>query len=108
MPASATRRAARTLYLTEKRSILIYWPEAVDERLNALHQLSAATGGQASRAHILAALVMAAVQDGDQLANLVRWYRRMDAAQPDESRPTDATVRRPGPRRPTGGSTRRA
>jgi hypothetical protein len=103
MTTSDTRGATRQLYLTEKRSTLIYWPEDVDERLNALHQLIASTGEQASRAHILAALVMAAPQDGDQLADLVEWYRRLEAPQPDSVHPTDAPRRRPGHRRPTGG-----
>jgi hypothetical protein len=87
--------------MTGKRSTLLYWPEAVDERLNTLHQLVAAAGGQASRAQILAALVMAAVRDGDQLDNLVRWYRRLDEAQTDLFPPVRITVRRPGHRRPS-------
>lgn len=103
MTSSGTRRAAtRPLYMTEKRSTLLYWPEAVDERLNALHQLIAAAGGQASRAQILAALVMAAARDGDQLDTLVRWYRRLDEAQTDVFLPAKVRARRPGHRRPNG------
>jgi hypothetical protein len=86
--------------MTEKRSTLLYWPEAVDERLNTLHQLIAGAGGQASRAQILAALVMGATRDGDQLDNLVRWYRRLDEAQTDMSLPARVTARRPGHRPP--------
>jgi hypothetical protein len=107
MVSSGTPRATRPLYLTGKRSTLLYWPEAVDERLNTLHQLIAAAGGQASRAQILAALVMAAARDGDQLDKLVRWYRRLDEAQTDLFPPAGMTVRRSGHRRPSERSTGR-
>ena len=100
MASSSAPQATRPLYMTQKRSTLLYWPEAVDERLNVLHQLIAAAGGQASRAQILAALVMAAARDGDQLDNLVRWYRRLDEEQGDLIPPARMNVRRPGYRRP--------
>lgn len=66
------------LHNGDRRNTLVYWPAHVDERLDLLLSLVAATGEHASRAQILAALVAAAPLDGAKLARQVRAYRRQD------------------------------
>ncbi len=100
MAADGSRGATRLLHTAEKRSTLVYWPEAVDERLDQLQQLIMTTGEHASRAQILASLVMAAAQDGEKLARLVRTYRRRTVEEGGAALPPKAAPRRPGPRRP--------
>ena len=87
----------RLLYAEQKRSTLIYWPESVDQRLDELLQLVLMTGAHASRAQLLAALVVAAERDGEKLAEAVRAYRRMTVtAVPSATKKRG----RPGPQRP--------
>jgi hypothetical protein len=102
--AGSQDAAPRLLHAAEKRSTLIYWPESVDEHLNELQQLIMATGAHASRAQILAALVMAAPQDGEHLAGLVHSYRRLGTTGLTTPRPPKAAPRRPGPRQAVGRS----
>lgn len=86
------------LWRSGKRTTLLYWPAAVDDRLDALHQLTA--GENASRAQILATLVCAVSLDGEPLGESIRAYRRLTLAdfRVDQPAPTRVT-RRPGPRR---------
>jgi hypothetical protein len=83
-----------------KKQTAIYWPELVDQRLDALNQLAERAGEQTSRAQTLAALVCAAPADGEGLGVMIRNYRRLTVRQL-QAEPTEPTgsARRPGPRR---------
>jgi hypothetical protein len=89
----------RLLYAEQKRSTLIYWPESVDQRLDELLELVRMTGTHASRAQLLAALVVSAERDGGKLAETVQAYRRMTVTAVPSA--TKERRRRPGPQRPT-------
>jgi hypothetical protein len=67
-----------SLYNAERRSTLVYWPTAVDERLDLLHHLLSREGYQTSRAQILAALVAATPLNGEQLVQKLTSYRRTE------------------------------
>jgi hypothetical protein len=86
------------LWRSGKRTTLLYWPAAVDDRLDVLHQLTA--GENASRAQILATLVCAVPLDAESLGESIRAYRQLTLAdfRADHPAPT-RTARRPGPRR---------
>src|SRR5689334_3696749 len=87
-PPSANR--TYPLWATEKRSTLVYWPVEVDAALARLQELAAQAGEPCSRAQLLAALVMATSQDGDELVRLLHRYRELrsntDGAQPAPKR----------------------
>jgi hypothetical protein len=86
----------------ERRNTLVHWPASVDKRLDVLLDLMAASGGRASRAQLLAALVATAPLDGPRLERQIRRYRQLDedeftAGASDIPAPrTDPA--RPGPR----------
>ena len=89
-----------SLYNAERRNTLIYWPTAVDDRLDLLHQLLSREGYQTSRAQILAALVAATPLNGEQLVQKLISYRRLEegsfvAETANHSR--HRRKRRPGP-----------
>ncbi|MFD8778497.1 hypothetical protein [Streptomyces sp. NPDC057636] len=81
----------------------VSWPTDIDRRLNILVRAATAAGERTSRAEILAALVTAAEVEPEQLASLLRHYRRLpaDALAEDEARDDLPVVPTPGPRRIT-------
>lgn len=87
---------------SQKRTTSVQWPEAVDDRLEALLGLAVAAGERVSRAELLAMLVAEAPLNGRQIGERVRAYRQL---LPDEFSQTTTqvgelpVVRRPGPRR---------
>ncbi len=85
----------RLLCATDRCSTLVHWPIEVNRRLDQLQDLATGAGTHVSRAQILAALVMAAEESGEAVAELVRIYRLMEAG--DLAEPADG--RRPGPRK---------
>jgi hypothetical protein len=94
-------RETHLLYAGHKRLTSVYWPTAVDDRLDDLQQRILDSGVNASRAQVLAALVMAARRDGKTLAEMVLRYRRTRVAL--AAKPTTQQRQR-GPRlhRPAG------
>ena len=60
---------------TEKWSSSLSWPAPIDMRLSGLVDLAIDAGEALSRAELLAALVLSAPADGEQLGKLVRSYR---------------------------------
>lgn len=88
----------------DRRNTLVYWPAAVDERLNLLLDLLQRHGENASRAQILAALVAAAPLDADKIAQQVRAYQQLDeesfTAEHTRHPRSQQPRRKPGPRRP--------
>lgn len=89
------------LWQQPRRNTLVSWPHDVDQRLDILVRAAAAAGEQASRAQILAALVVAADTTPDVVADLLHTYRRLnaDALAEDNERTDLPTVRTPGPTR---------
>jgi hypothetical protein len=85
----------------QRRTTSVQWPEDIDRRLNILVRAATAAGERTSRAELLAALVAAADTQPEQLALLLRHYRRLPdtALADDELREDLPHVRSPGPRR---------
>lgn len=83
----------------------VNWPVPVDQRLNELVSRLAEVGpGDISRSQLLAALVVAAPADADELDELLRRYRQLTAggAVLQPTGPIAIPARRPG-RRPRAG-----
>ncbi|MFD3335970.1 hypothetical protein ACFWV1_25450 [Streptomyces sp. NPDC058700] len=85
----------------QRRATSVLWPEDIDRRLNILVRAAAAAGERTSRAELLAALVAAVEVEPEQVAALLRHYRRLpaDTLSGDETRNDLPAVRSPGPRR---------
>lgn len=60
---------------TEKWASSLSWPAPIDMRLTALVDLARDAGESLSRGELLAALVLSASPNGEELGKLVRSYR---------------------------------
>jgi hypothetical protein len=92
-------RAVVKLQTLKKIQTNVRWEPPVDERLADLLQLVRDVGGRASRAELLAALVVAAPADGKALHELILGYRTADVSSVSLSGQDviDLGSRRPGP-----------
>jgi hypothetical protein len=80
----------------------VMWPVPVDQRLNELlDRLSGAGDGDTTRSRLLAALVVGAPSDPDELRDVLRAYGRLTAGKVvlQPTGPIEPRTRRPG-RRP--------
>lgn len=88
----------------DERSVGLALAAPLSERLDALVRLVEASGDRTSRKELVAALILAAPPDGEELAKRVRAYR-MALARDTLLDPDDAPdhlaleIRKPGPRR---------
>lgn len=84
MPRKHPREISHTEVVRqcEKWPTSIVWPAPIDVRLSGLVDLAVDAGEQdtLSRSELLAALVLAAPADGQQLADLLRAYRKARVA----------------------------
>ncbi len=97
-------RADTPLADLDERSVGLALAVPLSERLDALVRLVEASGDRTSRKELIAALILAAPTEGEDLAGFVRLYRKALArdalldpgAAPDQ---LALEVRKPGPRR---------
>lgn len=97
-------RADTPLADLDERSVGLALAVPLSERLDALVRLVEVSGDRTSRKELIAALILAAPPDGEDLAGYVRVYRKALArhALLDPDNAPDhmvLEVRRPGPRR---------
>jgi hypothetical protein len=88
----------------DERSVGLALSAPLSERLDALVRLVEASGDRTSRKELIAALILAATPNGEDLAGCVRSYRTAlarDALLDPDRAPDElaSEVRKPGPRR---------
>lgn len=89
------------VWKSARRTTLISWPSAVDDRLDVLVRAATAAGESISRSQLLAALVAESSQDPDQLSSVIRRYRVTESEHfvAAHRRTGLPAIRRPGRRR---------
>lgn len=93
---SVTNGATRALNSTKQVPTSLRWPWPVNQRLNELLQGARSAGEPATRAEILAALVMDCPEDMERLARILQRYRRLRVPEADPLQ-DQGVRRRPGP-----------
>ncbi len=99
------RRISADTLLPEcpEKSIGVALPAPISERLDDLVRLAEATGDRTNRKEMLASLILAAPEIGEDVSNLLRTYRRSTARVASLGGGTDVPTipirsHRPGPR----------
>jgi hypothetical protein len=89
------------LWKSERRETLVSWPASVDDRLDLLVRAATAAGESVSRSQLLAALVVDASQEPEQLSRAIRRYRATESGGfvSAHRRAGLPAIRRPGRRR---------